>query len=148
MADIASLVDDVRRRYDDACFACGRDNPIGLHLDDFALADGIVSATFSPRPQFRGTEGSLHGGVAATALDEMLVWAGILNLGVMSVTGTLDLRYRKPAGMTATYEARGWVEERRGRRLRLAGDLLEEGEALVTASGLYLITADVSDLLT
>jgi len=145
--DVGTLVDEVRRRYDDACFACGRDNPIGLHLDDFTLDAGVVCARFDPRPQYRGTEGSLHGGVAATALDEMLVWAGILTLRVMSVTGTLDLRYRKPAGMDTTFTVRGWVDERRGRRLRLAGDLRAGDDTLVTASGIYLITEDVSDLL-
>ncbi|TDI39317.1 MAG: PaaI family thioesterase, partial [Acidobacteria bacterium] len=77
----------MRRHYDDGCFACGRENPLGLHLDGFSLDDGVVSARFDPREEYRGAGISLHGGVAATALDEMLVWAGILDLKVMSVTG-------------------------------------------------------------
>ena len=94
--DIAEFVDRIRRHYDDGCFACGRDNPIGLHLDDFALDDGVVSARFVPRKEYRGAGVILHGGVAATALDEMLVWAGILTEKVMSVTGRREIRYRKP----------------------------------------------------
>ena len=71
--DIASYVDAVRRHYDDGCFACGRDNPIGLHLDDFSLDEGEVAARFLPRSDYRGSAGGLHGGVTATALDEILV---------------------------------------------------------------------------
>ncbi len=147
MRDIAALVDTVRRRYDDACFACGRDNPLGLHLDDFTFDEGVVTARFQPRAEYRGTPGVLHGGVAATALDEVLVWAGILELGLMSVTGTLDLRYRKPVDVTRALTVRAWVEERRGRRLRLAGELTDGAAVLVSASGLYLVTDDVSEQL-
>lgn len=148
MPDIAALVDRVRRRYDDECFACGRDNPIGLHLDHFTLEDDTVGARFTPRPEFRGTENVLHGGVAATALDELLVWAGILTHGVMSVTGTLDLRYKKPAGMTEQFVVLGRVDERRGRRLKVSGEMFnDEGAEVVAASGLYVVTAEVAELL-
>lgn len=149
MRDIAALVDIVRKKYDDGCFACGRDNPYGMHLDDFALTDGVVSAGFRPRPEYRGTFDVLHGGLAATALDEVMVWAGILTLGVMSVTGTLDLRYRGTADMGDTFVAKGWIEERRGRRLKVAGALTgsSSDRPAVTATGLYVVSEDVSDLL-
>lgn len=150
MRDVASLVDAVRRKYDDECFACGRDNPHGMHLDGFALDDdGQVSARFQPRDEYRGTLGVLHGGIAATALDEMMVWAGILTLRVMSVTGTLELRYSGVAQVSDLFVASAWIEEQRGRRLRVAGALTAEGgsKPLVTASGLYLISDDVSNLL-
>ena len=51
---IAEFVDRIRRHYDDGCFACGRDNPLGLHLDDFSLDDGVVSARFQPRLSIEG----------------------------------------------------------------------------------------------
>jgi hypothetical protein len=47
--DVAQLVAAVRRHYDDGSFACGRDNPIGLHLDDYQ-----VSARFTLRVEYRG----------------------------------------------------------------------------------------------
>jgi len=150
MPDIGPLVDAVRRKYDDECFACGRDNPHGMHLDGFELdTNGTVTARFQPRQEYRGTLGVLHGGIAATALDEVMVWAGILTLGVMSVTGTLDLRYSGTAEVTDHFVASAWIEERRGRRLRVASALTAQGndKPSVTASGLYLISEDVSDLL-
>lgn len=140
------MVDRIRRHYDDGCFACGRDNPLGLHLDDFALDDGLVSARFDPRADYRGSGTSLHGGVAATALDEMLVWAGILVEKVMSVTGTMQLRYRRPVDVADTIEVRSRLDERRGRRLVVSGELLVDGEEKVAATGLYLVTADLAEM--
>ena len=145
--DIANLIDRVRRHYDDGCFACGRDNPIGLHLDQFSLTDGTVEAWFTPRPDYRGFVGSLHGGVAATALDEILAWATILNLGFMSVTATLDLRYRSPLTTGRPYCARGRVDDASGRRLRVSGELLAGDRTAVSARGLYVATAQVGDVL-
>jgi acyl-coenzyme A thioesterase PaaI-like protein len=145
--DLSHLVDSIRRHYDDGCFACGRDNPIGLHLDDFRLDDGTVSARFSPRAQYRGAGTTLHGGVAATALDEILVWAGLLVESVLSVTGTMELRYRKPVHVDETIVVSSRVDERRGRRLRLSGELSVDEELRVAASGLYLVTASLDELL-
>lgn len=142
----ATLVDRLRRHYDDGCFACGRDNPIGLHLDSFEVGDGEVSAAFVPRPDYRGAGNTLHGGVAATALDEILVWAGILLERVMSVTGTMELRYRRPVTVGDSIEVRGRVSERRGRRMMVSGDLVVADEIRVQASGLYLVTQTLEEM--
>lgn len=145
--DIEDLVDRVRRHYDDGCFACGRKNPIGLHLDQFSMTDGTVEAWFAPRPDYRGFVGSLHGGVAATALDEILAWASILGLGLMSVTATLDLRYRLPLTTDDRCCVRGRVDDVSGRRLRVSGELIAADGTAVTARGLYIATNNVTDLL-
>ncbi len=145
--DFAQLVDAVRRHYDDGCFACGRDNPIGLHLDDFALDDGMVSARFTPRVEYRGAGTTLHGGVAATALDEILVWAGILVEGVLTVTGSIGLRYRRPVHVDDEILVVARVDERSGRRLQISGQLVVDDQARVEASGLYLVSVSVEELL-
>lgn len=144
---VAELVDSVRRHYDDGCFACGRDNPIGLHLDDFRLEDGQVSARFSPRDDYRGAGTTLHGGIAATALDEILVWAGILLEGVLTVTGTMELRYRRPIDVGDAIVVSARVDERSGRRLRASGELEVDGQVRVEASGLYLVSVTLEELL-
>lgn len=145
--DVERVADRLRRRYDDACFACGRSNPIGLHLDGFSLKDGQVTAWFEPRPEYRGVENSLHGGVVATALDEILVWASVLTHGVVALTATLNLRYRRPTRPQGRYKLQGRVDERRGRRLVLSGELLDGSSVAVSAQGLYLADEDVSHLL-
>lgn len=141
------LVDRLRASFDDQCFACGRDNHLGLGLDDFAFEDGEATAVFRPQPLHRGLQSQLHGGLSATALDEILVWAGILAEGVMCVTGTLDLRYLRPVPVDDPLRVRGRVDERRGRRLMISGSLDDGQGPCVTASGLYLATGSVVELI-
>jgi len=141
------VIERVRRRYGDMCFACGPSNPLGLQIDSFELGpDGTVSASFMPRSHYRGAGDTLHGGIAATALDEILVWAGILTEGVMSVTGTLEIKYRRALTVNHPVTATAKVDERRGRRLKISGSLADETGVAVEGKGLYLMTLDLSEL--
>jgi hypothetical protein len=76
------------------CFACGDANPIGMHLDDIRRAGDQVLATLHPRPEFQSYPGVLHGGLSATALDEVMGYASILLAGIWAATATMDVRYR------------------------------------------------------
>lgn len=83
----------------------------------------------------------LHGGVAATCLDETMAVLGYLLDGVHCVTATLELRYRRPVpldGRPVTVEAwRDRPESRR--RQRVHGRLLlPEGLVAVEASGIFV----------
>ena len=146
---IAEVVDALRAHTSENCFACGPRNPIGLRVDDFRMDGDDVTATFLARPDYRGTEDSLHGGVAATALDEILVWAGILQEHVLTVTAKMEVRYHRPVQPSgARLGIRARVTERRGKRLLMSGELLDEdGERSVSASGLYLVSHEVADLI-
>lgn len=144
---IAETADRLREHTGNGCFACGLANPIGLHVDGFTRRGGDIAARFNARPDYQGTIGTLHGGVSAAALDEILVWAGIIQEGVLTVTAKLELRYRRPVtGLGGVIELRGRVDERRGRRLSISGELLEDGAAAVSASGLYLVSHTVEEL--
>ena len=79
------------------CFGCGLDNDAGLRIDGFERDGTTVAARFRPGAQHRGFQGVLHGGIVATALDEILAWTAILVARTMAVTATLDLKYRAPA---------------------------------------------------
>lgn len=141
--ELRNWIEEVRRSFGDRCFACGRKNDEGLHLDDWDWQDGEATAVFLPRPAHVGAGDTLHGGLAATVLDEAMVWAGIFGERVLSVTGTLNLRFRKPLFVSDTITVVGWVEERRGRRLKLAGRLQTGDEIAAEASGLYLVSSTV-----
>lgn len=143
MTSIDERVQAVKADYED-CFGCGRNNPIGLQLDGFTVDDGEVSASFAPRELYRGFEGVLHGGVLATALDEMMSWTAILDQGVFVVTGKLDLRFRNPAPVTGVFRLVARVDERRGRRLMISGECHRpDGEVAAEASGLFLVSREV-----
>lgn len=143
---MTDLADRIRARFDDACFACGRENPVGLGIDGFSVDGAVVRARYRPRPEHRGISGRLHGGLTATALDEVMAWTAILLAGVVVVTGTMEIRYRRPAPLEGALALSGEVEARRGRRLRLAGRLTDDEGVIAEGSGLYLATADVADL--
>ncbi len=141
--ELRAWIEQVRVSFGDRCFACGRKNDEGLHLDEWDWQDGSATAVFRPRPEHVGAGDTLHGGLAATVLDEAMVWAGILQERVLSVTGTLNLRFCKPLFVTDTITAIGRVEERRGRRLKLSGRLETSAGLAAEASGLYLVSSTV-----
>lgn len=138
-----TAIDALRNEYDH-CFACGRANPIGLGLDGFELVGDEVQVSFSPRPSHAGFADVLHGGIVATVLDEVLAWAGILIEGVLTVTGTLDIRFRRPAPPAGTYRLGGRVVSRTGSRLKMAGELLLGDDAVATAGGIYLVHRELT----
>ncbi len=146
---LARIVDLLRAHTGNGCFACGLANPIGLHVDGFVEQGGDIMARFTARTDLQGVIGVLHGGIAATALDEILVWAGIIQEKVLTVTAKLDLRYRRPVrNLDGPIELRARVDERRGRRLRMSGELdAGDGRVAVSASGLYLVSHNVADLM-
>ncbi|MDH4117646.1 MAG: PaaI family thioesterase [Acidimicrobiia bacterium] len=145
--ELVELVERVQAAYGHACFACGRHNLSGLHLRLAGLEGDWIVGEFEPADHHRGAPDVLHGGIAATALDEILVWAGIASCHVMTVTGTLNLRYRKPLGVGSPITARARVVERRGRRMTMEGALEVDGATATEASGLYLVTATIDEVL-
>ncbi|MER3452672.1 MAG: hypothetical protein C4344_03070, partial [Acidimicrobiia bacterium] len=105
--------------------------------------DGRLRATFVPDPaRHQGAPGFLHGGVAATVLDEVMGALGYVLDQRPSVTATLTLRYRRPVrldGTALTVEA--WREAHSGprRRHRVHGRLLfASGEPAVEAHGIFV----------
>jgi len=142
MAELSARAAALRDQYND-CFGCGLANPIGLHLDQFVATGNTLTARFSPRPEYRGFAGVLHGGILAALLDETLAWTAMLLEGTFVVTANLELKFRKPAPVDADYAVRGEVTERRGRRLLIAGSALANDKVIAEATGLFLATDPV-----
>ncbi len=116
------------------------DNPGHLGLRFSVETPGLV-ARFIPGPMHRGAPGLLHGGLAATALDEVMGGLGWALDGVHTMTATLDLRYRHPVpldGREVTVESWRPVAASR-RRQRVVGRLrLSDGTVAVEASGIFV----------
>jgi len=139
-------IEALRARYD-RCFGCGEANPVGLHLDDFRQEGDSVIAPFVPRPEYAGFAGTLHGGIVATALDEISAWSAMYTHSVLVFTATLAIRYRKTADADVSFTMRGTVLERRGRRLKIAGEMLHEGTIVAQSDGLFIVAQDLTDEL-
>lgn len=129
------------------CFGCGPDNAIGLNIDDFVREGDSVRASFVPRPEYRGFHDVLHGGVIATALDEILAWTSILVVGSMAVTAKLELKFRSPAPADAEYQLVGRLLEERGRRLLMDARCSVGDTLIAEADALFLTTESVLDQL-
>lgn len=144
--ELAARIERVRLAFGDLCFACGRKNDVGLHLDGFTWDGTTVRGSFDPRDEYRGAGDVLHGGIAATAIDEISVWAGILAENVLTVTGRLELRYRRPLTVHDPIIASASVDERRGRRLVISAALHTAGRLAVESNGLFLVARSMHEL--
>lgn len=144
MTTLDDLVTKKKADYE-ACFGCGDRNPIGIHIGGFERIDGGIAASFTPQPDHRGFQDVLHGGIIATALDEMLAWTATLLEDVFVFTGKMELRFRKQAPWDAAYRLEGYLDERRGRRLLLHGNCQTgDGAIVAEASGLYLVNGTLA----
>jgi acyl-coenzyme A thioesterase PaaI-like protein len=101
-------------------------------------------AWYRPEPEHRGVPGWLHGGMAATLLDHVCARTAARALGAPVVTGTLDLRYRRPVSLDhGPYPVEATAGRARGRMVRVTGALRDRGGfRLVEARGLFVLRPD------
>src|SRR5437667_11690463 len=118
--------------------------PLGLRLRySLEERDGqqVLVGLFWPGPQHRGAHGFLHGGMAATVLDETMAGVSYALDRVRTVTGTLNLRYRRPVPLAAgALRVEAWRERGDGRRAyRVRGRIVPpDGTVAVEATGLIV----------
>ena len=121
------------------CFICGRQNPVGLHLDfyeDHESHPKQVYAEIVIPDEYQGYPGVAHGGILAAILDEVAGRAVLID-GTpedLMVTLKMELRYRLPTPTERPLTGVGWVTQQRGRRARAHGELrLPDGRVSVEA---------------
>ncbi|GAA1554988.1 hypothetical protein GCM10009678_42470 [Actinomadura kijaniata] len=122
------------------CFGCGEESPHGLRLRRTGHADGVVRAEYVVQRAHQGAPGLAHGGVLATAMDEMLGWAAWL-LGRRYVTGRLETDFLRPVPVGATLHLRAWCRGVDGRKAYLEGEGrvgAPDGPPAVRAAGLFV----------
>lgn len=134
-----------------SCFVCGESNPLGLQLR-FHTDGAIVRTEFVPRPEHVGFKNTVHGGIIATLLDEIMVWACAVRTKQFSYCAELNVRFQRPLrpGQPAMAAAE-LVSNRRQRLFEAKAELRDQtGRLLATATGKYLPIrpADVTELMT
>jgi acyl-coenzyme A thioesterase PaaI-like protein len=92
---------------DGRCFACGPENPIGLHLE-FAPDGEEVRASVALDSVFQGWRGIAHGGIVMALLDEAMAHAAGF-AGHRGMTASANVRFRKPVPIDETIEIIGRV---------------------------------------
>ena len=113
------------------CFACGKDNPIGLKID-FDFDGEICTAAFTPDQNHVGWQNTVHGGIIYSALDD--VTANVLyKQGRKAHTARCEIRYRQALFVGETVNLRGWVDREKGRLVILRGEARRSADNAIVA---------------
>jgi acyl-coenzyme A thioesterase PaaI-like protein len=118
-------------REDHWCFGCGRQNPIGLKMTFFEDREQVW-APWIPTREHQGYEGIVHGGLITTVLDEVMGWA-IYVRKLWAVTGSINVRFRKPVHVGDALTVQAWVESVSGRKVDVRARLVRDSDDVVLA---------------
>lgn len=138
---MARLV-DLGVDFDHHCFACGRLNEAGLHLD-FDVSRDRAETRFVPERRHEGYDGTVHGGIVTALLDETMGWA-IFHQGVWGVTARIAVTFRRPVVVGVELRIVGEVARRRSRAIDTRGTVerVSDGTVLAEADATFLVMPD------
>ncbi len=123
--------------HDPACWGCGN-APDGIRLSQ-PTTEGAdrYEARFRFDERHQAGPGLVHGGLVGAALDEA---CGLLATWYRfpAVTARIFIRYRRPVPINRELTVRSWVEDTRGRRIHVRGELTEGGEIMAEAKAAFL----------
>jgi hypothetical protein len=134
------------------CYGCGSANPDGLHLKSYWGESGwFVVATFEPAAKFTsGLRDALYGGMVASLMDCHSNWTamafGYKAEGrepgtqplILSVTGSLSVKYLKPTPLDVPLHLKAWVEGEAGRKTRVLCELGPAGSVTATGDSVFV----------
>lgn len=122
------------------CVGCGEQNPLSLGLT-FQLDGERIVAALRLDERHQGAPGFAHGGMVATALDDV-IGTLLVVLRRPAVTAKLEVDYRRPLFIHTDYTVTSWIEQVDGRKLHLRGEVRDAGDTVVAeARALFLEVA-------
>ena len=125
------------------CFGCGKDSPQGLHLNVIAGEDFTASAELEVQAWMMGGPDMIHGGLLATAFDEVMGTLPLL-IGSPVVTGNLEIDYLKPIMVGSTLKLRSEILAKERRKVFVCGiAYIDDPEQPVAMSEAIFIEIDV-----
>lgn len=104
------------RMHNPLCYGCGEESAEGLHLEMFAGDAFTVDATMAVEPRFEGGPGVIHGGVLATAFDDVMGMVPLL-IGPSAVTVHLEVDYQLPIPIGSTLQFTATLLGRQRRKI-------------------------------
>jgi len=123
------------------CLVCGLQNEPGLKAAFFELESRQLVGLFTPRNHQQGYPDRLHGGIAASMLDETIGRAIRLSHGdaLWGVTIELNTKFRKPIPLDETVKTVARITKETKRHFEGNGAiLLPSGRVAVEGRGRYL----------
>lgn len=115
------------------CFICDNDgsNPRSLHLK--LLWDEVtqeVRIPCKPDDSWCGFDNVVHGGLAASVLDEAMGWVVRMVLGEWAFTADCHIRYKKALQPDKEYLVVASIVENKGRTITAQAKLLDAEEQI------------------
>lgn len=109
------------------CFACGKNNPIGLKLEWFNdYENKQIETTFTLSDDYCSYPGTVHGGIIATILDETSGRAILLDndFNRLMVTLKMEVVYKHNTPTNTQLKAVGRVIRDGGSRAQVEGEII------------------------
>ncbi len=120
------------------CVACGTQNRTGLQIK-FTNNSGVVTASWKPTAGWESFQGTIHGGIISTVLDEAMSKA-IMARQWEAFTADLRVRFRGRVCPGEHLHVRGWIVEKQKRRIKAeAGLTTRDGEERAHAWATFLV---------
>ncbi|MDB6064460.1 MAG: thioesterase superfamily protein [Pedosphaera sp.] len=133
-----------------SCFVCGESNASGLKLR-FETDGLIVRARFLPRAEHIGFKQTVHGGIIATVLDEIMVWGCAVQTRRFAYCAEMTVRFVSPLRPGEEVVAMGeLIANRRNKIYEAKGELRgASGLLLASATGKYvpIKEADMTEMI-
>jgi len=123
------------------CFVCGLENNSGLKGRFYEMETGELLSIFRPTTDHQGYPGRLHGGLAATILDETIGRAIMLTTSdtIWGVTVEFSMKLKKPIPLDNDVRVLTRVTKENKRFFEGSGEIiLSDGSVAVEGKGRYL----------
>ncbi len=123
------------------CFVCGLENNSGLKGQFYEMETGELLSIFRPGVDHQGYPGRLHGGLAATILDETIGRAIMLTTSdtIWGVTVEFSMKLKKPIPLDNDVRVFTRVTKENKRFFEGSGEIiLSDGSVAVEGKGRYL----------
>lgn len=117
------------------CFACGSNNPIGLHMSFYLEGDSVCSEIVL-NENHAGWDSVAHGGIVTTLLDEVMSWTVLALKRRFVVTRTIEVKFLRPVRLHVPLVAKGKIASVSSEgRCKVIGTLFDsQGTRLTRAS--------------
>jgi len=134
--DLPEYQKDERKQLFADSIVSGGSNPMGLgaHL----WRDGeqaVMEVTLGKA--FEGAPERAHGGVVAALIDETMGLVLAIH-EALAFTVQLNISYLAPTPINETLHARAWLQERDGRKLHMAAEVIAGDTTIATATSLFI----------
>ena len=120
-------------------FGSSLDNPDGLQLSlTFDEDTKSVYGEFKVPDKFQGMTGTVHPGIMATMLDEIMTKIN-RSLNLNTFTGELSIRYLQSASINENLYLRGWFVKKNKKMVENRAEIENEiGKVLARGKGKYI----------